>query len=91
MQKICLLFSGSIINNEDLVTAMNQFITNFEAENKTKISSYGVVSEDVTVLSTSGIICMEFVYEKDGDTATSTVILKIPSIAPLFITNYLRN
>lgn len=86
--KQCRYFhvSGAISENKDLPTAIEQFTKNFEAENGVKITTYPVDGSIVKNASLGAILHLTFKYEKSGRSQTSRVILKIPSLAPLYHT-----
>lgn len=74
--------SGRLIEHHCLVTAVKEFIRNFEAKMKTRISNYfieRILSEGT--YSLSGIVRLKFEYGEGTDTKTNSVIIKIPSLS----------
>lgn len=87
MQKIYFPVSGAVSENKDSKILTNQFIRNFEAENKVKIVTKEVQDNVIKEVSVAGIVRLKFEYKQGEDTKESRVIFKIPSLAPLYHTN----
>ncbi|KAK7595220.1 hypothetical protein V9T40_001653 [Parthenolecanium corni] len=77
----------NLADSKDLITALNQFVDNFQMKYEAKIESYRVADNVASVKDHgySGVASLEFEYKIRGekDSRLGKAIMKIPSLAPL--------